>query len=132
MHQVPGSGWLWWVDKALKLYEASPFKPTREAACKKMIEWVVERQEADGSWGGIQPPWVYSLIALNLEGYGVDHPVMQKGLHGMDRFAWSDDTGWRFQACMSPVWDTAWAIRALYQAGLRADHPAMQKPSSGS
>jgi squalene-hopene/tetraprenyl-beta-curcumene cyclase len=28
---------------------------------------------------------------------------------------------------MSPVWDTAWAVRALYQAGLRADHPAMKK-----
>ncbi len=127
MHEVPGHGWLWWVDKALKLYERSPFKPGRESACRKMIEWVVERQEADGSWGGIQPPWVYSLIALNLEGYALDHPVMQKGLRGMERFAFADDTGWRFQACMSPVWDTAWAIRALYQAGLRADHPAMRK-----
>ena len=127
MHHVPGSGWLWWVDKALKAYEALPFKPGRDAACKKMIEWVIERQEADGSWGGIQPPWVYSLIALNIEGYAVDHPVMRKGLQGMERFALSDQTGWRFQACMSPVWDTAWAIRALYQAGLRADHPAMRK-----
>jgi squalene-hopene/tetraprenyl-beta-curcumene cyclase len=127
MHQVPGTGWLWWVDKALKLYESSPLKPGRRAAREKMIEWVIERQEPDGSWGGIQPPWVYSLIALNLEGYAVDHPVMQKGLKGMQRFAFADETGWRFQACMSPVWDTAWAIRALYQAGLRADHPAMRK-----
>lgn len=127
MHDVPGHGWLWWVDKLLKLYERSPIKPGREASCKKMIDWVVERQEADGSWGGIQPPWVYSLIALDLEGYPLDHPVMQKGLAGMERFAFSDAQGWRFQACMSPVWDTAWAIRALYQAGLRADHPAMRK-----
>ncbi len=127
MHKVPGTGWLWWVDKILKLYEASPFKPTRERAVKAMTKWIVDRQEADGSWGGIQPPWVYSLIALNLEGYGLDHPVMQKGLHGMERFSFQDETGWRFQACMSPVWDTAWAIRALYQAGLRSDHPAMQR-----
>ena len=127
MRDVPGSGWLWWVDKALKLYGRSPIKPGRERACRKMIDWVLERQEADGSWGGIQPPWVYSLIALNLEGYGTDHPVMRKGLAGMERFAFSDENGWRFQACMSPVWDTAWAIRALYQAGLRADHPAMRK-----
>jgi squalene-hopene/tetraprenyl-beta-curcumene cyclase len=127
MHEVPGHGWLWWADKLLKLYERSPIKPGREAACKKMIAWVVERQELDGSWGGIQPPWVYSLIALNLEGYAVDHPVMRKGLQGMERFAIADETGWRFQACMSPVWDTAWAIRALYQAGFRGDHPAMRK-----
>ena len=127
MHKVPGGGWLWWVDKVLKLYEASPFKPSRERAVKSMLQWVIDRQEADGSWGGIQPPWVYSLIALHIEGYGLDHPVMQKGLRGMERFACEDETGWRFQACMSPVWDTAWAIRALYQAGLRADHPAMQR-----
>ena len=127
MHEVPGSGWLWWVDKILKAYERLPFKPGRAASRKKMIEWVVERQEADGSWGGIQPPWVYSLIALNLEGYGLDHPVVRKGLAGMERFAFSDSAGWRFQACMSPVWDTAWVMRALYQAGLRADHPAMRK-----
>jgi len=127
MHAVPGKGWLWWVDRALKLYERSPFKPTREAACRKMIQWVIERQEADGSWGGIQPPWVYSLIALNLEGHGLDSPVLRKGLAGMERFSWRDEHGWRFQACMSPVWDTAWALRALYQAGFRADHPALRK-----
>ncbi len=127
MHAVPGTGWLWWVDKALKLYERSPYKPGRGRACAKMTQWVVARQEPDGSWGGIQPPWVYSLIALNLEGYALDHPVMQNGLKGMERFGFSDDCGWRFQACMSPVWDTAWAVRALFQAGLRADHPAMKK-----
>ncbi len=126
LSRVPGSGWLWWTDKALKLYESLPFKPGRERACKTMIDWVVARQEADGSWGGIQPPWVYSLIALNIEGYGLDHPVMRSGLRGMERFAFEDATGWRFQACMSPVWDTAWAVRALYQAGFRAEHPAMR------
>ena len=62
----PAAGWLWWVDKALKAYETLPFKPGRDAACRKMIEWVIERQEADGSWGGIQPPWAYSLIALSI------------------------------------------------------------------
>ena len=29
---------------------------------------IVDHQEEDGSWGGIQPPWVYSLIALNVLG----------------------------------------------------------------
>ena len=28
--------------------------------------------------------------------------------------------GWRFLACMSPVWDTAWAVRALALAGFDA------------
>ncbi len=126
LYRVPGGGWLWWTDMLLKLYERLPKKPGRDRACTRMIQWVTQRQEADGSWGGIQPPWVYSLIALNIEGYGLDHEFMRKGLDGMERFAFEDETGWRFQACMSPVWDTAWAIRALYQAGFRPGHPAMR------
>lgn len=39
--------------------------------------WIIERQENDGCWGGIQPPAVYSIIALHLLGYDLDHPVMR-------------------------------------------------------
>jgi len=66
---------------------------------------------------------VYSLIALNLEGMSVEHPVMRKGLQGQQGFAVEDENGWRFQACMSPVWDTAWAVLALRRAGVEAEHP---------
>ncbi|MBV8721167.1 MAG: squalene--hopene cyclase, partial [Candidatus Eremiobacteraeota bacterium] len=124
---VRGSGWLMAVEKLQKLYEALPFQPFRAHAQKKIIQWVIERQELDGSWGGIQPPWVYSLIALDLMGYGLDHPVVRKGLEGMKRFSIRDERGWQFQACMSPVWDTAWAVRALALAGFTAEHPAMQR-----
>ncbi|MBV8332975.1 MAG: squalene--hopene cyclase [Candidatus Eremiobacteraeota bacterium] len=124
---VRGSGWLMAVEKLQKLYEALPFQPFRAHAQKKIIQWVIERQELDGSWGGIQPPWVYSLIALDLMGYGLDHPVVRKGLEGMKRFSIRDERGWQFQACMSPVWDTAWAVRALAWAGVEKTHPAMQR-----
>lgn len=124
--QIPGSGVFWWLDKLLKLYERSPVKPGRNHARRRVARWIVEHQEADGSWGGIQPPWVYSLIALNLEGMDVDHPVMHAGLAGMERFSVCDDRGWRFSACMSPVWDTAWAVRALHAAGFDARHPALE------
>jgi squalene-hopene/tetraprenyl-beta-curcumene cyclase len=125
--RVPGGGPLWWLDTLLKLYESWPWKPGRNAARRSLMKWIVERQEADGSWGGIQPPWVYSLIALDLEGMGGDHPVMRKGLEGMRRFSLEDESGWRFQACMSPVWDAAWALRALAAAGIRMDHPAVRR-----
>jgi squalene-hopene/tetraprenyl-beta-curcumene cyclase len=64
---------------------------------------------------------VYSLIALHLEGMAADHPVMRRGLAGLQRFAAEDDKGWRLQACMSPVWDTALAVLALRRAGMPAD-----------
>ena len=119
--------WLMYVERLQKLYERLPVQPYREEAQKRTAQWVIERQEADGSWGGIQPPWVYSLIALDLMGYGLDHPVMRKGLEGMKRFTIDDAQGWRFLACMSPVWDTAWAVRVLALAGFEASHPAMRR-----
>jgi squalene-hopene/tetraprenyl-beta-curcumene cyclase len=119
--------WLMLVERLQKLYERLPKQPKREEAQRRVAQWIVERQEADGSWGGIQPPWVYSLIALDLMGYDLDHPVMRKGLDGMRRFSLDDPEGWRFLACMSPVWDTAWAVRALALAGFEASHPAMRR-----
>jgi squalene-hopene/tetraprenyl-beta-curcumene cyclase len=119
--------WLMAVEWLQKLYERLPSQPFRDDARRRVAQWIVERQEADGSWGGIQPPWVYSLIALDLMGYGVDHPVMRKGIAGMHRFIIDERNDWRFQACMSPVWDTAWAVRALAIAGLDKSHPAMER-----
>jgi squalene-hopene/tetraprenyl-beta-curcumene cyclase len=120
LERVPGSGPWWWLDQLLKLYERFPIHPGRGVARRRLVDWIVAHQEADGSWGGIQPPWVYSLIALSLEGMAVDHPVMRKGLQGMGRFTRDDGVGLRFEACQSPVWDTAWVLRALQRAGFSA------------
>ena len=125
--RVPGSGFFWWLDRLQKLYERLPRQPGRPRARRKLVSWIVDRQEADGGWGGIQPPWVYSLIALHLEGMGLDHPVMRKGIQGLDGFALEDEGGWRFQACMSPVWDTAWAVLALRQAGVQREDSRLQR-----
>jgi len=110
---------------------AAPVRAVRRAAIRRCAEWIIARQEADGCWGGIQPPWVYSLIALRLLGYGLDHPVMRRGLAGLDRFTITEDTPEgpvrRMEACQSPVWDTVLAMIALADAGLPAGHPALVK-----
>jgi len=110
---------------------AAPVRAVRRAAIRRCAEWIIARQEADGCWGGIQPPWVYSLVALRLLGYGLDHPVMRRGLAGLDRFTITEDTPdgpvRRMEACQSPVWDTVLAMIALADAGLPADHPALTR-----
>ena len=115
------------LDKALHLYR--PVKSVRRAALRRCAEWIIARQERDGCWGGIQPPWVYSLMALNLLGYQIEHPIMQRGLSGLDRFTITEDgsegTVRRLEACQSPVWDTVLTMIALADAGLPADHPAL-------
>ena len=123
--RVPGSGPFWWGDKVLKRYDHLVRHPGRDRACQRIVEWITARQEADGSWGGIQSAWVMSLIALHLEGLPLDHPVMRAGLAGFDRVALEDERGWRLQASTSPVWDTAWAVLALRRAGLPREHPRL-------
>ena len=115
------------LDRALHVYQRRPLRGLQEAALRRAAEWIVARQERDGSWGGIQPPWVYSLLALHLLGYGLDHPVIQRGLDGLERFTIRDEQGRRLEACQSPVWDTALAMNALADAGLPAGHPALER-----
>ncbi|MUN36233.1 squalene--hopene cyclase [Actinomadura litoris] len=118
------------LDRALRVYQRRPVKAVRRAALRRAAEWIIARQEPDGSWGGIQPPWVYSLIALNLLGHDVDHPVMRRGLQGLERFTIRDGQGRRLEACQSPVWDTALAMTALADAGMPAGHPALEKAAA--
>src|SRR5699024_7723262 len=117
------------LDQALWLHERSPLQPLRAVAGERAERWILERQEADGCWGGIQPPWVYSMIALNIRGYELDHPVMRRALSGLDGFTVWEQTPQgmvrRLEACQSPVWDTALALNALRDAGSPADDPAL-------
>ena len=113
------------LDRIMRAYERRPLQPLRRHALRLAEAWVVQRQEADGGWGGIQPPWVYSVIALHLQGYPLDHPVMRAALQGLEDFTVRGDGRVWLEACQSPVWDTALAILALRDAGLEADHPAL-------
>jgi squalene-hopene/tetraprenyl-beta-curcumene cyclase len=126
--QLPGTlrgAALTMLDRVVHLYERRPVRRLRAFALARAERWIVDRQEGDGSWGGIQPPWVYSLIALHLQGYGFDHPVMRRGLDGLETFVIDDDSGRRLEACQSPVWDTALALIALTDAGLERDDDAL-------
>jgi squalene-hopene/tetraprenyl-beta-curcumene cyclase len=133
-----GGAWLMRLDRALRLYERRPLRSLRRLAIVRAQEWIVRRQEADGSWGGIQPPWVYSLMALRLGGYPLEHPVMRRGLEGLERFMVEDRgdsrgvgapaaDSRRLEACQSPVWDTALAIVALGDGGVAREHPALER-----
>jgi len=124
------------LDRAMRAYERRPSGPLRTLALSRAEAWIVRRQESDGSWGGIQPPWVYSLIALDLCGYPLEHPVMRRGLEGLEGFMIEDHDdahgvgapagrSRRLEACQSPVWDTALSMVALADAGVADDHPAI-------
>ncbi len=104
-----------------------PVRPTplRRRAVAIAERWIRDRQEADGSWGGIQPPWVWSIIALTALGYGLDDPTLAKAVEGWQGFMVSDGERLRPEACQSPVWDTALALLALRACGVPDDHPQL-------
>ena len=114
-------------DRALAWYAGRSFQPGRERALDVAERWIIDRQELDGSWGGIQPPWVWSLIALACRGHGPESPYLTRGLAGWKRFLVEDGDRLRPEACQSPVWDTGLALLALRAADVPADEPALRR-----
>ena len=55
---IPDSGWAKWLyraDRLVGIYNKIPVQPWRGLARRKIVNWILEHQEADGAWGGIQP-----------------------------------------------------------------------------
>lgn len=106
-------------DKFLKAAERWGVSPLRKTALAKARAWILEHQDDSGDWGGIFPAICNSLMALWVLGMSTDDPVFQKGLAALDRFEWPDaeldET--HVAPCVSPVWDTGWAVLALTESG---------------
>ncbi|MFQ4146081.1 squalene--hopene cyclase [Chlorogloeopsis sp. ULAP02] len=115
------------LDNAFKFAEKLNLVPFREEGINTAERWILERQEATGDWGGIIPAMLNSLLALRSLDYDVNDPIVVRGLEAVDNFAIETEDSYRVQPCISPVWDTAWAIRALVDSGLSPDHPALVK-----
>lgn len=115
------------ADRILKLHARLHWPVMRRLALHRAEQWILDHQEESGDWGGIQPAMVNSLLALACLGYKVDHSVMQRGLAALRGFALEFNGRLRLQSCISPVWDTALAVRALAAAGTSPHHPAMTK-----
>ena len=101
--------------------------PWQEEGLKAAEKWILERQEVTGDWGGIIPAMLNSMLALKCLEYDVADPVVVRGLEAIDRFAIENEDSYRVQACVSPVWDTAWVIRSLVDSGISPSNPAVVK-----
>ncbi len=118
------------VDRLLAAYDSAPIRPGRGRAVALAERWLLDRQELDGSWGGIQPPWVWSLVALACRGHGPDSPYLRRGLDGWERFLLRDGDRLRPEPCQSPVWDTGLAVLALLAAGVGAEEPPLRRAAN--
>ncbi len=113
------------VDALLKRAEAAGIAPLRERGLALAERWTVERQEHTGDWGGIIPAMLNAMLGLRAIGYAVDDPVVVRGFAALDGFTITEGGAYRVQPCISPVWDTGLAVRALVDAGVPRDDPRL-------
>jgi squalene-hopene/tetraprenyl-beta-curcumene cyclase len=118
------------LDRVLKLYHRWPWPLLRRVAMSRAEAWILAHQEESGDWGGIQPAMLNSLLALHCRGYGNHHPAVRRGLAALEFFTLAEGDRLWLQSCISPVWDTALAVRALAAAGLPPRHPALVKATA--
>jgi squalene-hopene/tetraprenyl-beta-curcumene cyclase len=115
------------LDRALKFYEKSPWKPFRQRALREAKTWMLEHIERTEGLAAIYPAMMNSIFALMALGHGPDDPLTCREIREFSRFEIEEDDTIRMQPCVSPVWDTCIAMVSLEEAGLPPDHPALVK-----
>lgn len=104
------------ADKVFRLLDRLPTS-WRRAGLERALHWVLERQDCNGGWAGIQPAMINSVLALRAMGCAPNHPSVVAGLQAIDDFLVERDGHLLFQPCVSPTWDTALIVRGLLDAG---------------
>jgi squalene-hopene/tetraprenyl-beta-curcumene cyclase len=104
------------MDKGLKLWEKHGPKFIRKSAIHKAEQWMIERTRYSDGVAAIYPPMMYVIMALDLLGYGPDHPHRVEAQKQFDGLMVDDGDRFFFQPCFSVVWDAAIAAFALGEA----------------
>lgn len=118
------------VDATLRWAERVGWVPFRARGLALAERWIVEHQEHTGDWGGIIPAMLNAMLALRAIRYERDDPVVVRGFAAIDGFTILEHGAYRVQPCISPVWDTGLAVRALVDAGVAPGDPRLVRAAS--
>ena len=114
-------------DRMTHWAERVHIRPLRSLALKHAEKWMLERFEMSDGLGAIYPSMMNAIIALRCLGYSVDDPQFIRALDEFEKLGIEEGDTFRMQPCMSPVWDTAYALFALGEAGVPATDPRLVK-----
>jgi len=123
------------TDRMIHWFERVHIRPLRKVAIRRAKEWMLERFEKSDGLGAIYPAMLNSIVALRCLDYSFDDPQMIRAMDEFEKLGIDCPEGttdyptptFRMQPCFPPVWDTAQAIYALGEAGVRRDDPRMLK-----
>ena len=115
------------LDRMTHWFERVHIRPLRSLALKVAEKWMLERFEMSDGLGAIFPSMMNSIIALRCLGYSVDDPQVIRAMDEFEKLGIEEEDTFRMQPCISPVWDTAYALFALGESGVPANDPRMVK-----
>ena len=111
-----------WLDRALKVWERRGPRFIRTYAVRKCADWMIDHFERSDGLGAIYPSMQYAIMALDVLGYGPDHPLRVEAQKQFDALMVDDERGFYLQPCFSPIWDTSIAAFALGESGASPAH----------
>lgn len=132
-------GWFSWeqffhrAEALLKWLEARrwfAFTGLRQRALNRAERWMTTRFAHSDGLGAIFPPIIWSIIALKCLGYDDDSAEMRYNFDQLESLTIEQRHTARLQPCMSPVWDTAIALRAVGASGLTTEDSAIHRATA--
>ena len=115
------------MDRLFHWAERVHIRPLRTIAIRKAEKWILERLEMSDGLGAIYPAMLNAILALRCLGYSIDDPQTIRAMDEFEKLGIEDEgipdftePTFRMQPCMSPVWDTAYAVYALGKPAFRA------------
>jgi squalene-hopene/tetraprenyl-beta-curcumene cyclase len=115
------------LDRITHWAERVHIRPLRSLALKRAKKWMLEHFEMSDGLGAIFPSMMNSVIAMRCLGYSVDDPQVIRAMDEFEKLGIEEGDTFRMQPCASPVWDTAYALFALGEAGVPANDWRMVK-----
>jgi squalene-hopene/tetraprenyl-beta-curcumene cyclase len=123
------------TDRMVHWFERVHIRPLRKMAINRAKDWMLERFEKSDGLGAIYPAMLNSIVALRCLDYSLDDPQLIRAMDEFEKLGIDCPQGtpdyptptFRMQPCFPPVWDTAQAMFALGEAGVRRDDPRMLK-----
>jgi squalene-hopene/tetraprenyl-beta-curcumene cyclase len=116
------------LDRLIHFFERVHVRPLRSRALKVAEKWMLARLEMSDGLGAIYPGIMNSIIALRCLGYSIDDPQTIRAMDEFEKLGIEEEKSFRMQPCMSPVWDTAYAVFALAESGVSATDPRLVQP----
>jgi len=113
------------LDRLCHMFERVHVRPLRSIALKRAEKWMLERFEMSDGLGAIYPAILNSIVALRCLGYSLDDPQFIRAVDEFEKLGIEEEDTFRMQPCMSPVWDTAYALFALGESGVLSSDPRL-------